>query len=208
MKKEKLVMRKKNVLRQALYVTLAALLAAGCAKTATVPIAAEPAARVTPTAAEHPTDIGHTREPAVAVAPIQQMAPKPAAAVDLQRIQFDFDRYVLTPQARDILAGNAAYLKAHPEIKVVIDGYCDDRGSDEYNLALGERRALAAKQFIISLGVPPESLSTISYGEENPLDAGNHEGAWAKNRRAEFRIISLPSSALGPKQPNQGAAEG
>jgi peptidoglycan-associated lipoprotein len=106
----------------------------------------------------------------------------------LQRIFFDFDQYVLTPQAREILAGNAAYLKANPEVSVRIEGHCDERGSDEYNLSLGERRAQSAQKYLISLGIDSSRLDVISYGEEKPLDPGNNEEAWAKNRRAEFVV--------------------
>lgn len=109
------------------------------------------------------------------------------AANDLMRIYFDFDQYVLTDSAKDQLASNARLLKAAPAVKVQIEGYCDERGSDEYNLALGEKRALATKNYLVSLGVAAGRLSIISYGEEMPLDPANTEEAWAKNRRAEFK---------------------
>lgn len=109
-----------------------------------------------------------------------------AAAAKLMRVHFDFDRYELKQEARMILAGNAAYLKANPTAKIRIEGHCDERGSDEYNLALGERRAMAAKSYLQSLGVDTSRLTIISYGEEKPLDTRNNEVAWSKNRRAEF----------------------
>ncbi|RMF47475.1 MAG: peptidoglycan-associated lipoprotein Pal, partial [Deltaproteobacteria bacterium] len=112
-----------------------------------------------------------------------------AVARQLQRIHFDFDQFTLSPEARDILAANAALLNANPGLKVRIEGHCDERGSDEYNLALGERRAVAARDYLVSLGVAADRLSTISYGEEMPLDAGHDEAAWAKNRRAEFKAV-------------------
>ncbi len=109
------------------------------------------------------------------------------AANDLKRIYFDFDQHVLTESAKDQLAINAQLLKAAPSVKVKVEGYCDERGSDEYNLALGEKRALATKNYLVSLGVAAGRLSVISYGEEMPIDPANTEEAWAKNRRAEFK---------------------
>jgi len=105
----------------------------------------------------------------------------------LEKIHFDFDQYTLTAEAQAILVNNADYLKANPDQKVRIEGYCDERGSDEYNLALGQRRALAAMNYLVSLGIAPERLSVISYGEEMPLDPSGTEEAYALNRRAEFK---------------------
>ncbi len=107
----------------------------------------------------------------------------------LQRIHFDFDQFTLSREARDILAQNADYLKANSGLQVVIEGHCDERGSDEYNLALGESRALAAKNYLIAAGINAQRLSVISYGEEKPLDPRSNEDAWAQNRRAEFKAI-------------------
>lgn len=105
----------------------------------------------------------------------------------LERIFFKFDQYTLTPDARETLAGNARFLQANPELMVKIEGHCDERGSDEYNLALGERRARSVQSYMVSLGVPASRMSIISYGEEIPLDPQSTEDAWAKNRRAEFK---------------------
>jgi len=105
----------------------------------------------------------------------------------LERVYFEFDQYTLTAEARDILARNARFLQANPGIKVIIEGHCDERGSDEYNLALGERRSRAVQSYLTSLGIPPSQMSIISYGEELPLEPGSSEEAWAKNRRAEFK---------------------
>lgn len=107
-----------------------------------------------------------------------------------QDIHFDFDRYDLKPKAREILADKAFFLKKYPTVKILIEGHCDERGTNEYNLALGERRANSAKQYLINLGISEDRISTISYGEERPLDPGHNEAAWAKNRRAHFVIIS------------------
>lgn len=110
-----------------------------------------------------------------------------ASVPGLEKIHFDFDQYTLSAEAQAILVNNADYLKANPDQKVRIEGHCDERGSDEYNLALGQRRAMAAKNFMVSLGIAPERLSVISYGEEMPLDPSATESAFALNRRAEFK---------------------
>jgi peptidoglycan-associated lipoprotein len=108
----------------------------------------------------------------------------------LKRISFDFDQFTLSAEARSILGENAKYLQANSGTKVVIEGHCDERGSDEYNLALGESRALAAKSYLISLGISAKRLSVISYGEEKPLSNASGESAWAQNRRAEFKAVN------------------
>lgn len=104
----------------------------------------------------------------------------------LKMVFFEFDSYVLGKPTRDILQGNAEYLLKKYKGKVVVEGHADERGSDEYNLALGENRAKAVMNYLVTLGVPPEQLSVVSYGEERPLDAGHVEESWAKNRRAAF----------------------
>ncbi len=109
-------------------------------------------------------------------------------------IHFDFDKSELKPKAREILKKKAEWLLKHPEFNVRIEGYCDERGTEEYNLALGQRRADAAKKYLIELGVPADRISTISYGEENPIDPRHCEAAWAKNRRDEFKLIKRTES--------------
>jgi peptidoglycan-associated lipoprotein len=108
----------------------------------------------------------------------------------LKDIHFDFDKYDVRSEDAEMLKENAALLKKHPSVKVQIEGHCDERGTIEYNLALGERRASSTKKYLISLGIPAERISTISYGEEKPLDPGHTEDAWAKNRRAHTIILS------------------
>ncbi len=108
----------------------------------------------------------------------------------LKDIHFDFDKYDIRPQDADILKENAALLMKYPKVKIQIEGHCDERGTTEYNLALGERRANNAKKYLISLGIPNDRISTISYGKERPLDPGHTEEAWAKNRRDHFIILS------------------
>ncbi len=104
-------------------------------------------------------------------------------------IHFDFDESVLTPAAQKILKEKAAWLKENRNITVMIEGHCDERGTTEYNLALGERRAKSAKTFLMNLGISADRLTCISYGEEKPLDPRHNEEAWAKNRRAHFVAI-------------------
>jgi peptidoglycan-associated lipoprotein len=108
----------------------------------------------------------------------------------LKNIHFDFDQYNIRPGDAEILKENAALLKKYPKVKIQIEGHCDERGTLEYNLALGERRANNTKKYLLSLGIPAERLSSISYGEEKPLDSGHDEEAWAKNRRAHFVVLS------------------
>ncbi len=108
----------------------------------------------------------------------------------LKDIHFDFDKYNIRPGDAEILNENAALLKKYPKVKVQIEGHCDERGTTEYNLALGERRANSTKKYLISLGISATRISTISYGKERPLDTGHNEEAWAKNRRAHFIILS------------------
>lgn len=115
--------------------------------------------------------------------------PSHEAMAGMENIYFAFDQFTLSSEARKTLADNANYLKAHGGAQIVIEGHCDERGSDEYNLALGESRALAAKEYLVSLGIAANRISVISYGEEKPAVMGQNEEAWAKNRRAEFKTV-------------------
>ena len=108
----------------------------------------------------------------------------------LKRVHFDFDRYEIRGSDAQILKENAAVLSKFPAVKIQIEGHCDARGTNEYNLALGERRANSTRQYLLSLGVPAERISIISYGEERPLETVQSEEAWGKNRRADFIIVS------------------
>ncbi|NTU58930.1 MAG: peptidoglycan-associated lipoprotein Pal [Chlorobiaceae bacterium] len=101
-------------------------------------------------------------------------------------IFYDFDSAALSADAQEQLKQNAAWLQKNNASSVTIEGHCDERGTDEYNIALGERRAVSAKEYLGSLGVKGTRLSTVSYGEERPFDQGHNEEAWAKNRRAHF----------------------
>jgi peptidoglycan-associated lipoprotein len=105
-----------------------------------------------------------------------------------ENIYFDFDKSSLKMDAQEILKKKAAFLKANPNYSVLIEGNCDERGTDEYNLALGDRRANSAKKFLVNLGIAESRIKTISYGEERPLDPGHNEAAWAKNRNCQFKL--------------------
>src|SRR4030042_7218505 len=108
----------------------------------------------------------------------------------LKDIHFDFDRYSILPAEAEILKENSALLKKYPGMKFQIEGHCDERGTGEYNLALGEGRATSTKKYLISLGFPEGRISMISYGEERPFDTNHNEEAWGKNRRAHFVVLS------------------
>jgi peptidoglycan-associated lipoprotein len=103
-------------------------------------------------------------------------------------ILFEFDSASLSVEAQEILRAKAAWLRENPRARVIIEGHCDERGTNEYNLALGDRRAFSAKAFLVDLGIDESRLTTISYGEEKPIASGSTEEAWAKNRRAHFVI--------------------
>jgi peptidoglycan-associated lipoprotein len=104
-------------------------------------------------------------------------------------VHFDYDKYNLKPEAQEILKkGAPAYLK-YRNYRLVVEGHCDERGTNEYNLALGEKRAMEAANYLFNLGVEKERIKTISYGEEMPLDKGHDEAAWTKNRRAHFVVF-------------------
>jgi peptidoglycan-associated lipoprotein len=115
---------------------------------------------------------------------VEEMRKQPG--IKLSPIYFAFDDFSLTEEAKETLIENAAWSLNNPQKKVVIGGNCDERGSNEYNLALGQRRANSAQKYLVNLGVPASQLSTISYGEEKPVDSGHNEEAWTKNRRDEF----------------------
>ena len=108
----------------------------------------------------------------------------------LKPVFFLYDSDTLDDEARKILSENAVVLKANPGWTITVEGHCDERGTAEYNLALGDRRALAARDYLVSLGVPGDRLSTVSYGKEFPFDAGHTESSWSQNRRAHFLLTA------------------
>ena len=124
--------------------------------------------------------------PVPAAPPPPPAAPAAPAAPMLQMINFDYDKYNVRPGDAEILKKNLDWFKANPTTKVRVEGNCDERGTVEYNLALGQKRADSAKNYLAGLGVDAKRLETISYGKERPLDPGHNEAAWAKNRNAQF----------------------
>jgi len=110
------------------------------------------------------------------------------APYEFADIYFDFDKYNLKPEAREILKKHGDWLAKNGDFSVVVEGNCDERGTAEYNLALGERRAQEAKKYLVGVGVADKRVSTVSYGKERPLDPGHTEEAWAKNRRDHFVV--------------------
>jgi len=128
----------------------------------------------------------------VAVAPATPPQAAPGVAVTEEKmsqfddVRFDFDKSEVKEDGRKTCQVVADYLKKNPMAKFLIEGHCDERGTSEYNMALGDRRATAVMNYLVSLGVPKAALSTVSFGKEKPLDPGHDEGAWEKNRRAHF----------------------
>lgn len=108
----------------------------------------------------------------------------------LQPVFFELDSFDVIGDGQQILQANAKVLKQFPSWQITIEGHCDERGTAEYNLALGERRALAAKTYLVSLGIPADKVRTVSYGKEFPFDPGHDDGAWSRNRRAHFVITA------------------
>jgi peptidoglycan-associated lipoprotein len=106
----------------------------------------------------------------------------------LEDVQFEYDQARLSDQGRAIVERHALWLQNHRAAKVVVEGHCDERGTTDYNLALGEQRARVVRDYLVSLGVAADRLTTVSYGKERPLDTGSNEAAWARNRRAHFNV--------------------
>jgi peptidoglycan-associated lipoprotein len=166
----------------------AAFIAAGCAKKEVVK-AEQPIAPPAKTVeAPAPAKPATPEAPAVKEETVQETVKEPVPAASLQTVYFDFDSYVLSAEARDTLKKNAEWIMQNPAAKVQVQGNCDERGSAEYNLALGENRAKAALKYLQTLGIPSDRLSYISYGKEKPVDPGHDDAAWAKNRRDDFAL--------------------
>jgi peptidoglycan-associated lipoprotein len=113
-----------------------------------------------------------------------------AVQAGLKIIYFDYDSYTLSPQAQTDLQYNAEILRRAPQVRLVAEGHCDERGTAEYNLALGDRRARAVVDYLVGLGVSPQRFSTVSYGSELPVDPAHNEAAWSKNRRVYLGVSS------------------
>jgi peptidoglycan-associated lipoprotein len=172
-----------------LALSIAALVSVGCAKKQTVTSEGAPGAASGPGAV---TEAPVKETAPVAVAPPMPPAAAPGVAVTEEKIsqfddvRFDFNKSEVREDGRKTSQAVADYMKRNPKAKLLIEGHCDERGTAEYNMALGERRATAVMTYLVSLGVPKAALSMVSFGKEKPLDPGHDEGAWAKNRRAHF----------------------
>jgi peptidoglycan-associated lipoprotein len=129
-----------------------------------------------------------TVTPAAPSAPVSSAAPSldELFAREVQDAYFDLDKADIRGDAKNALSMTAQFLRSYPQIKVTLEGHCDERGSTEYNIALGDRRAQAAKDFIVSLGVPADRVQTVSYGKERPFCMDHNEACWQQNRRAHF----------------------
>jgi peptidoglycan-associated lipoprotein len=170
----------------------------GCARrpvtaaaSAPPPIAAPLAPGTPPPAAAPPPALAAPLPSPPAPAPPGVARPSPKdflATADLKDIHFDFDKYNIRPKDAELLSANAQWLKVHPNYLVLIEGHCDERGTNEYNLALGERRAKSAMNYLIAQGVQARRINIITYGEERPLCREKNEACWSKNRRDQFLV--------------------
>jgi peptidoglycan-associated lipoprotein len=161
-------------------------------------VAGGPSSSPTGTERSTPSEAPLPAEPGPDVQPIDNDAargedftvsdPETGEGGPLEDVHFEYDQATLTDEARAILDRHAAWLKGHPAARVMVEGHCDERGTVEYNLALGDRRARAAHDYLVSTGVSSGMLRTTSYGKERPLDTASNEGAWARNRRAHFTV--------------------
>jgi peptidoglycan-associated lipoprotein len=176
---------------------LAGLMISGCAKrpATTAATAAAPAPRAATPApsASAPSSGPAAAAPAAGATAASPQAPRPApkefmAVAALREVYFDFDKYDLRPDGAKTLDANATWLKSNGNNLVLIEGHCDERGTNEYNLALGERRAKATMNYLVSQGIQANRITIISYGEERPVCTEKTEACWAKNRRASFLV--------------------
>lgn len=174
-----------STLTIALTSALALSLAACATKPKAVPVAEAPAPVAPPQGGDDYTP------PSLDQGPVAQSLQQNLAATAGDRVFFALDSYQLTAEARDILAAQAQWLAQHPTMRVMIAGNCDERGTREYNFALGARRAASARDFLVAQGVSSGRLATVSYGKEKPIDAGSDDTAWSRNRNAGTVIIDL-----------------
>ncbi len=134
-------------------------------------------------------DISNIETTEIKEAPVAMKVSEEEKKNVLRDIYFDFDRYDVKAEDKPVLRAVADWMLENPDVKLVIEGHCDDRGTSEYNLGLGDRRAKSTKDYLITLGVPADRLQTVSYGEEKPLCTESTEECWAKNRRAHFVVL-------------------
>jgi peptidoglycan-associated lipoprotein len=162
-------------------IALSAILAftlAGCPK------------KTAPIKDEVKTPVTETPPPKPETPQVETPVKKTLQEAQFLTVYFDFDKYNLRPDAKSNLDSNYQLLKTFSDVTVKIEGHCDERGTVEYNLSLGQKRAQSVQDYLTGLGISPSRITTISYGKERPAVQGSDEAAWAKNRRCEFRIIS------------------
>ncbi len=155
-----------TIFRRSLFLVLALALLAGCGK--------------------KNTDDGLTPEPGDA--PLTAEEQQAASQISNAVVYFEYDRFDLRSDSQNVLRQKAQVMKQFPQLRVVIEGHCDERGTEEYNLALGERRARAAYEFLLNLGIPASQMEMVSFGKLHPAVSGSGEAAWSKNRRDEFKV--------------------
>ena len=186
--------------RHAAAIVAALVLVAGCGKKRAPAVVTDPG-RTTTAPRPAPTPTPFPEEPVDVGPDVQPMTDEAARAEDfsvtdpttgeggpLEDVHFEYDQARLSDPARAIIEKHALWLQNHRAAKVVVEGHCDERGTVDYNLALGEQRARAVRDYLTSLGVAGDRVTTVSYGKERPLDPASNEAAWARNRRAHFVV--------------------
>ncbi len=161
------------------------LLAIGCAKPSPQTMDSEGMGESTDLTKAESQDVQPTKD--MTGQKTEGLQEEPKNKFEASNIYFDFDKAVLRPEAKDNLKEKSDWLQDNPSFSITIEGHCDERGTSEYNLALGERRAHSAKMYLSALGIAENRIKTISYGEERPADPQHNEEAWALNRRDEFK---------------------
>ena len=190
-----------NTSRHAAALLAALVLVSGCGGKKRKPAVVTDPGRTTSAPRPTPLPTPFPDEPVDAGPDVQPMADEAARAEDfsvtdpatgeggpLEDVHFEYDQARLSDQARAVIEKHALWLQNHRAAKVVVEGHCDERGTVDYNLALGEQRARAVRDYLTSLGVAGDRVTTVSYGKERPLDPASNEAAWAKNRRAHFVV--------------------
>ncbi len=187
-------MNRKWTLAVWIFAAVVVVVGVGCAKKPPAPVEApmEPVAPTPEETVEIPEPAPPQDDPVrgpmdLEIQELNEWARKEGLIGD---VYFDFDKYDLKPDARDRLAKNAKFMRDYPSVQVAIEGHCDERGTNEYNIALGDRRANAAADYIGSLGINGSRMRTVSYGEEAPTCRESSEACWAENRRARFVITA------------------
>jgi peptidoglycan-associated lipoprotein len=191
---------KRHAKAMLVLVLLMTVVVAACKGKAKPPVARPMPPPATNTAPDRPAPPPEPPQPVNEPVPVPAM-PEPDSITntsidDLNRnsplspLFFELDSSDVSVEGQKVLQANATVLKKYPTMQITIEGHCDERGTAEYNLALGERRALAAKNYMVSLGIPADKIKTVSYGTEFPFEPGHDDSAWAKNRRAHFVITA------------------